>query len=171
MTSFTKAFKATGTNGDVLQQVWQENEQPKAYLSVTSVSQKFIKSCWQQCNFFPSLLIQPGFPNLFFCHGPNSGLGHNSVLYMLECQNNYITDCIGRLIQSGHQSLECRQDKLDSFYKDIFAMMKLRVFGQAGGCLAWYTNSKGVNWTLWPSDLTHFWWKTKTCNLNDYHLK
>jgi hypothetical protein len=52
----------------------------------------------------------------------------------------------------------------------LFETMKTRVFG-AGGCRAWYTNSKGVNWTLWPGDLTNYWWITKTCSLNDYQLK
>ena len=89
---------------------------------------------------------------------------------MIECENNYSLDAVSRLIKSGYKSMECRQDTFDRFYENLFDMMKRRVFG-AGGCRAWYNNSKGVNFTLWPSDLTHYWWVTRTCNLDEYLLK
>ena len=65
--STVKAYKSTGRNGQCLQDQWALTEQPKAYKAVT----------------------HPNFPNLFYGHGPNSGLGHNSMIYMIECQNNY----------------------------------------------------------------------------------
>ena len=66
--------------------------------------------------------------------------------------------------------MDCKQKPFDTFHEDIFAQMKTRVFG-AGGCTAWYTNTKGTNWTLWPGDLTQYWFLTRKCNLNDYNLK
>ena len=63
---------------------------------------------------------------------------------MIECQNNYNLDCVRKLIQSGYKSMEVKQEPFDRFYNNLFEMMKLRVFG-AGGCTAWYNNTKGVN--------------------------
>lgn len=89
---------------------------------------------------------------------------------MIECQNNYGLDCVKKLIASGKKSMECKQEIFEKYNKGLFEHMKNRVFG-AGGCSAWYLNSNGVNWTLWPGDLTEYWWKTKQCNLNDYILR
>ena len=66
--------------------------------------------------------------------------------------------------------MDCKQEPFDRFYEKLFEVMKLRVFG-SGGCTAWYTNDKGVNWTLWPGDLTSYWWTTKECDVKDYTLK
>ncbi len=90
-------------------------------------------------------------------------------LSMIECQVNYAIDGIRKLIQSGAKSMDVRQEPFDQYHDDLFSVMKNRVFG-AGGCQAWYLNSKGVNWTLWPRDLTTYWWVTRQCNLEDYHL-
>ena len=89
---------------------------------------------------------------------------------MLECQNNYSIDCIKKLIESGHKSMECKKETIDTFYDYVYSELKNRVFA-SGGCSAWYLNSKGVNWSLWSGDLTQYWLKTRKCNLNDYVLK
>ena len=35
-------------------------------------------------------ITAPNFPNLFVLYGPNSNLGHNSIIFMIECQVNYV---------------------------------------------------------------------------------
>ena len=55
---------------------------------------------------------------------------------------------------------------LSSFVTYVDHHMKDKVFN--GGCGAWYTNARGVNWTLWPKDLVSFWWTTYSCNNDDY---
>ena len=42
-------------------------------------------------------MSQHRFPNFFMLLGPNSGLGHNSVIIMIEAQVNYVTDLVKRL--------------------------------------------------------------------------
>ena len=79
-------------------------------------------------------------------------------------------DCVKKLIKSGFKSMDCKQKPFEDYQDEIFAQMKHRVFA-AGGCKAWYTNNKGVNWTLWPGDLIQYWLKTKSCDLNDYELQ
>ena len=39
-----------------------------------------------------------GYPNFFMLYGPNTNLGHNSIIFMLECQIAYVMDAIQWLI-------------------------------------------------------------------------
>ena len=89
---------------------------------------------------------------------------------MIECEVTYAIDGISRLIKSGYKSMECKQDTLDKYQEMIFKMMDKCVF-RGDGCFAWYLNDKRVNWTLWPGDLTYYWWKTRKCSLDDYHVR
>ena len=55
-----------------------------------------------------SLLCYSGFPNFFFLYGPGCNLGHNSILYVLECQANYILDCIRKINKKGANTIELK---------------------------------------------------------------
>ena len=101
-----KAYKANGRNGHCLQEEWELKEQPKAYKCVT----------------------HPNYPNMFYCLGPNAGLGHNTVVYMIECQNNYAIDSIKKLIASGHKSMDCKQEPFDKYHEELFQDMKLIIW-------------------------------------------
>lgn len=43
-------------------------------------------------------------PNLFFLLGPNTGLGHNSVVFMIESQIHYVADAIAKCDRDGRAS-------------------------------------------------------------------
>merc|ERR1712110_1178224 len=45
-------------------------------------------------------------PNFFNLLGPNSGLGHNTVLFMMECQVEFVIKAISKLIQSDYKSMK-----------------------------------------------------------------
>ena len=77
--------------GARLHDVWGED--PRAYLGITV----------------------PGFPNLFCLYGPNTNPVVGSVIFMLECQVNYVMRCLGALIEGGYSSMECRQDVHDEY--------------------------------------------------------
>jgi cation diffusion facilitator CzcD-associated flavoprotein CzcO len=47
----------------------------------------------------------PNFPNFFLILGPNGVVGHNSATVMIECQANYISDCIAQMIKSGRSKV------------------------------------------------------------------
>eukprot|EP00095_Tigriopus_kingsejongensis_P003336 maker-scaffold512_size150869-snap-gene-0.25 protein:Tk03336 transcript:maker-scaffold512_size150869-snap-gene-0.25-mRNA-1 annotation:"4-hydroxyacetophenone monooxygenase" len=138
----TRAFKGYGKAGKCLQDYW--GECPRAYLG----------------------LAYPGFPNAFVILGPGTGLGHSSIVFMIECQINYVVDCLRKLQASGKKSMDVKRSTLDEFVNWLDTNMKNMVFGS--GCLAWYRNSEGVNWTLWPSDLTSYWRRTYSCDTGDY---
>ncbi len=70
-----------------------------------------------------------GFPNLFLLVGPNSGLGHNSIIFMIEAQANYILSAIQELRRSGVKSLNVRADVLRAFNDGIQASLRKAVWG------------------------------------------
>jgi cation diffusion facilitator CzcD-associated flavoprotein CzcO len=97
-----------------------------------------------------------GFPNLFFLTGPNTGLGHNSIVYMIEAQVAYLVDMVDRARTTGQDVLEVRPEVQASFNDDIQSRMGPTVW-LSGGCASWYLDDRGRNTTLWPD----FTWRFK----------
>ena len=101
-------------------------------------------------------------------HSTSVGLGHNSVIFMFECQVNYILDCIRKTKAAGKKALDLKQFVLDDFVDWVKHELKGTVF--TSGCDAWYTsgNKEGFHWTLWPKSTIEFWWKLYSCNERHY---
>ncbi len=90
-----------------------------------------------------------GYPNLFFLLGPNTGLGHNSVILMMESQYNYIMDYL-RYLEKGHKRFLDIDPSVQSAHNaELQEKLKDTVW-QTGGCESWYQTSSGKNTTLWP---------------------
>lgn len=110
-----------------------------------------------------------GFPNLAFLLGPNTGLGHNSVLHIMESQMNYIMhyiDQIERLGETGY--LDVAESVQKSYNERIQAQFAGTVW--LSGCQSWYMNEDGKNTTLYPRLNTHFRRLTKHFALSDYQV-
>jgi hypothetical protein len=90
-----------------------------------------------------------GFPNLFFVVGPNTGLGHSSMVFMIESHVAYILDAISHLKTQGLVSAEPTAEAQTRFNDDLQARMKRTVWS-VGGCASWYLDDHGRNVTLWP---------------------
>jgi cation diffusion facilitator CzcD-associated flavoprotein CzcO len=90
-----------------------------------------------------------GFPNLFLLTGPNTGLGHNSIVYMLESQFTYVLDALRHMRERGAGVLEVRAEAQRAFNEKLQRAMKGTVW-TTGGCASWYIDRNGLNTTLWP---------------------
>ncbi len=90
-----------------------------------------------------------GFPNLFFVVGPNTGLGHSSMVFMIESQVAYLRDAIRHLRRTGAQAVQPRADEQRAWVDDLQRRMRRTVWS-TGGCASWYLDSHGRNVTLWP---------------------
>lgn len=90
-----------------------------------------------------------GFPNLFLLVGPNTGLGHTSIVYMIESQLRYVEGALRYLERTGAASLEVRPDLQDAYNAEVQRRMAGSVW-TAGGCDSWYLDETGRNSTLWP---------------------
>ncbi len=90
-----------------------------------------------------------GFPNLFQIVGPNTGLGHSSMIFIIESQIAYIVDAIRHQQLTGQQVLEARLDAQQTWNDDLQRRMRRTVWS-TGGCTSWYLDDHGRNTTLWP---------------------
>ena len=90
-----------------------------------------------------------GFPNLFFLLGPNTGLGHTSVVLMAEWQAEHVVRCLRELERRGAAAIEVRGEVEARFNAGLQEKLKNTVWN-AGGCRSWYLDKEGRNPTLWP---------------------
>ncbi|MBS3803804.1 MAG: NAD(P)/FAD-dependent oxidoreductase [Oleiphilaceae bacterium] len=111
-----------------------------------------------------------GFPNFFLLMGPNTGLGHNSMVYMIECQINYVMGALHEMHSGGWRSLEVKADAQRRYTSAIHARLKHSVW-QTGGCNSWYFNGKGRNTVLWPDFSWKFRQQMQTFDATVYHCE
>jgi cation diffusion facilitator CzcD-associated flavoprotein CzcO len=90
-----------------------------------------------------------GFPNLFFLVGPNTGLGHNSIVFMIESQLNYVLDALRTMDARGAASVDVRPEAQAAFNDDVQDRLRDTVWN-SGGCASWYLDDTGRNTVLWP---------------------
>jgi cation diffusion facilitator CzcD-associated flavoprotein CzcO len=109
-----------------------------------------------------------GFPNLFILLGPNTGLGHTSVVYMIESQIAHVVQAIGALRQSGAGTIEVRADAQARFNEEVDARMQATVWNS--GCASWYIDRTGRNATLWPDWTWRFRRRAARLDPADYEL-
>ncbi len=118
------ADQVRGRDGRLMREVW--NGTPRAYLG-TSV---------------------PGFPNLFLLLGPNTGLGHSSMVYMIETQIDHVLRAIRTLDKRGATTIEVRPQVYEQFNRQVDTRMKGTVWDS--GCASFYLDATGRNAVLWP---------------------
>lgn len=141
VTDSLSSVKVTGPDGRTLNEAWQAT--PEAYLGIT-VS---------------------GFPNLYMLMGPNTGLGHNSMVFMIEAQARYAAQCIARLKSENIKSLDVRPAVQSAFNATLRAKMQGTVW--TTGCVSWYRVGGGDP-VLWPGFTVDYWRRTRRVDFNDY---
>ncbi|CAF1332217.1 unnamed protein product [Rotaria sordida] len=119
------ALPIYGINGCSLAEQWSETVQ--AYRGITV----------------------PNFPNLFILLGPNSRLGHSSVIIMLEAQLEYMVETLLYIDKNNLQSFSIKQNVHDEYNQWIQSKLHKTVW-YLGGCHSWYQNVKGTVTTIWP---------------------
>ena len=111
-----------------------------------------------------------GFPNLFLIVGPNTGLGHNSMVFMIESQVRYIGDALRTLRRRGLATVEVRPQALRNFNDGLQARIGRAVWN-TGGCQSWYLDANGRNVTLWPGATWQFRRLTRRFDAQAYRLE
>ncbi len=111
-----------------------------------------------------------GYPNLFLLLGPNTGLGHNSVVLMIEAQVRYVMSCLKLMKRAKRHVLEVRKETQKQFVEDIHRRLAGTVW-QSGGCHSWYQDQRtGENVALWPGSVVSYERRTKSASPADYEL-
>ncbi|MBV1850297.1 flavin-containing monooxygenase [Catellatospora tritici] len=100
-----------------------------------------------------------GFPNLFLLLGPNTGLGHNSVVFMIEAQLDYLLGALRHLDRTG-APIEPTARAQRVYNDELDRRMRGTVW-TSGGCRSWYLDGTGRNSTLWPGYTWSYWLRTR----------
>lgn len=108
-----------------------------------------------------------GFPNLFFLLGPNTGLGHTSVVIQIESQLNQILLALAHMKRNGIHALEPTVEAQQRDSAEVDRKMTGTVWS-TGGCSSWYLDSTGRNSTLWPGFVTTYRLRLKRFRPQDY---
>ncbi|MEQ8177762.1 MAG: NAD(P)/FAD-dependent oxidoreductase [Amphiplicatus sp.] len=111
----------------------------------------------------------PGFPNFFMLLGPNSGLGHNSVILIIEAQVNYVMRLIEEMRAKGAASIEPTPEAAAAYDSRLQHDLKDMVW--AGGCQSWYLDATGRNYTLYPHTVRAFIREMRGPKMTEYALK
>jgi cation diffusion facilitator CzcD-associated flavoprotein CzcO len=111
----------------------------------------------------------PDFPNLFLLVGPNTGLGHNSIVFMIEAQLNYLLGALEAMERRGATRIEVRRDAYDAYNEHVQARLGGTVWN-TGGCSSWYIDRNGRNSTIWPDFTWRFWQQTRRFDEVAYEL-
>jgi cation diffusion facilitator CzcD-associated flavoprotein CzcO len=127
------------------------------YLDITGRDGRNLAKEWRARGLQTHLgMSVAGYPNLFFLLGPNTGLGHNSVVFMIESQIRYVADAITLVERGQAEAIEVRESVQTRFQSDIQRKLANGIWS-TGGCNSWYLDAHGVNRTIWPGFTWRYW--------------
>lgn len=110
-----------------------------------------------------------GMPNLFFLLGPNTALGHNSVVFMIESQIKYVAQAIAAADKAGAAAVTPRRSAQDEYNAELQHDLAGTVWS-TGGCHSWYMDEHGVNRTLWSGMTWQYWLATRRFRPAEYEF-
>jgi cation diffusion facilitator CzcD-associated flavoprotein CzcO len=146
VTDLPIAERVRGRDGRTLAEHWQGS--PRAHLGA----------------------MVAGYPNLFLLVGPNTGLGHNSIVFMIESQCNFVISALALMDTGGAAELDVRPEAQAAYNARLQERMRGTVW-TSGGCASWYLDATGRNSTLWPSFTWPFRERTRRLNPAEYVLR
>jgi hypothetical protein len=141
---YMKRFELRGLNGHTIQEDWKTS--PTAYMGI----------------------IASNYPNMYQLVGPHTGLGHNSIIFMIEAQVDYIIKCIKAVKDKGADYIDVRPQAMYRFLGEMTEALKGTVWDS--GCKSWYQTAEGINFAIWPKSTWKYWLETRHVNEADYRF-
>ena len=141
-TEFLAPIRVMGRNGCELREEWGAGA--KAYLGVTMT----------------------GFPNFFMLYGPNTNLGHNSILVMIEAQAAYIVDTLRQMQARGVRRIDVKRDVLEDYNRRLQQDLAKSVWSTID--TSWYKLADGTITNNWPHSTIRYRRLLREVNLEDY---
>jgi len=141
-TSFLSPMRIEGLGGIDLNQAWKRGAE--AYLG----------------------MCMPGFPNFFMLYGPNTNLGHNSIVFMLECQLRYLSGAFDALKKQPGLSLQIRKSVQAHYQQALEKRLRQSIW--ASGCNSWYHDEHGRITTNWPGSTLSYAWQSRRFKPTDF---
>jgi cation diffusion facilitator CzcD-associated flavoprotein CzcO len=127
-----------------------------------------LDEAWRDGPYAHLGLTVPGFPNLFLLYGPNTNLGHNSIVFMMEAQIAHVLGCLDELDRRNARRIEVRPEALERFDRRAQARLTSSIWSQ--GCTSWYKNDVGRITNNWPGFATEYWHSVRRPRARDFAL-
>lgn len=144
-THFVSPMKVEGRGGQSLDAAWKDGAE--AYLGLTVA----------------------GFPNFFLMYGPNTNLGHNSIIFMIEAQARYILQCVRRLAGGDVAWMELRPEVMEAYNAQVQQDLRGTAWDRTDR--SWYKNEAGRITNNWPHSTLRYWWETRKVDWDAYRLE
>ena len=144
VTDIPAAHRIRGRGGVLLDDLWHGS--PRAHLGSTVA----------------------GFPNLFFLLGPNTGLGHSSMVYMIESQIAHVMAALKHMREHRATTIEVRPEVQARYNAELEQRLEGTVWNT--GCASWYLDRTGRNSTAWPDWTWQFRRRVATLDPAEYRL-
>lgn len=126
-----------------------------------------LRAAWQEGAQAYFGMATKGFPNLFMMYGPNTNLGHNSIVIMSEAQSHYIVQCILKLKAEGKQALEVSAEAEVTFNLEI--QQRLRKMAWNKIAVSWYKDGDKIT-NNWPGSTQEYLRRTRRVKWADYQI-
>jgi cation diffusion facilitator CzcD-associated flavoprotein CzcO len=143
-TAFLAPMTIVGSAGQSLEDAWRDGSQ--AYLG----------------------LMVAGFPNFFMLYGPNTNLGHNSILFMLECQARYIVQCLAEMDRRDADAMDVRPEVMNAYNDRIQAELGETVWARV--TRSWYQDARGRIVNNWPGSTLRYWRESRRPDFTAYRF-
>jgi cation diffusion facilitator CzcD-associated flavoprotein CzcO len=141
-TEFVSPLRVHGRDGRELSELWKQDA--ASYLGISVA----------------------GFPNFFLLVGPNTGLGHSSIVFMIEAQVRYVISAIKAARKNGWRRAEVREEAQGAFTGEI--QRRLESTAWQSGCRSFYLSANGRNYMMWPGSTVEYWRRTRRFDSRAY---
>jgi cation diffusion facilitator CzcD-associated flavoprotein CzcO len=143
-TSFLAPMTIEGIGGRALHDAWRDGAE--AYLGVAVAD----------------------FPNLFLLYGPNTNLGHNSIIFMIECQVDYVVRCIQTMMRRRVSRFAVRRDVMSRYNETLQRVLAQTTW--TASCGSWYKTASGKVTNNWSGFTVEYWWRMRRPDLDAFDL-
>ena len=141
---FLLGLDIKGKNGTTIKESWSEG--PKNYLGITV----------------------EGFPNMFLMYGPNTNLGHNSIIIMSEAQANYISQCVLEIESKNLKSIEVKSDVINKYHDETQERLQNMIWASIDD--SWYKSENGNIPNNYPGRTMEYMRKTQKVDFGDFEV-
>ena len=129
-------------------------------MEITGLGGQRLNDAWRDGAEAHMGITVSGFPNFFMTYGPNTNLGHNSIIFMIEAQARYILQCIEALNRRGLKYLNVRPEVQSDFNAGLQKSLDEQSIW-ATGCASWYKNPAGKVVNNWKGTTVEYWFRTR----------
>jgi cation diffusion facilitator CzcD-associated flavoprotein CzcO len=144
---------------------------PRIYMkdfAVVGMGGRDLREDWKDCAEAYYGTSASGYPNLWQLVGPNAGLGHNSIIFMIEAQVHYILESMKLLKKQNAAYMDVKPSVQREFNEGLQKCSKKSVWST--GCQSWYQDGSGRNFAVWPKSTWRFWLETVRVKAGDYRF-